>query len=175
MNRVVIEAFEQTFGGQKSLAERALSQLGDEQLHAAAAPGMNSIAVIMRHLSGNMASRWTDFLASDGEKPWRERDREFVDDQLDRAALMRRWEDGWRCVFDALSALSDADLGRTVMIRGQAHSVARAIARQIDHYGYHTGQIVTFARILAGKNWKHLSVPPGGSAAFNASMGYRPA
>lgn len=172
MTRVIIEAFEQTFAGQKSLAERAMAQLDDALLHAPAAPGMNPIAVIVRHLAGNMASRWTDFLSSDGEKPWRERDHEFLDDQLGRDALMRRWEGGWRCVFDALAPLTDADLGRTITIRGQPHTVARAVARQIDHYGYHTGQIVSFARILAGEHWRHLSVPPGGTDAFNRSLGY---
>lgn len=174
MSRVAIEAFQQTFLAQKSLAERAMSQISDEALHRAAAPGMNPIAVIVRHMAGNMASRWTDFLTADGEKATRRRDEEFVDDGLGRADLLRRWEAGWACVFAALRPLSDADLARTVTIRGQPHTVARAIARQIDHYGYHTGQIVTFARILAGNGWQHLSVPPGGTEAFNRSMGYTP-
>ncbi len=174
MSRVAIEAFEQTFAGQKSLAERAIAQLPDARLHEPAAPGMNPIAVIMRHMAGNMRSRWTDFLTTDGEKPTRDRDAEFVDDRPGRETLMRRWEDGWGCVFGALSSLTDADLARIITIRGQPHTVARAIARQIDHYGYHTGQIVTFARILAGDQWRHLSVPPGGTEAFNKSLGYRP-
>ncbi|MCA9280665.1 MAG: DUF1572 family protein [Phycisphaeraceae bacterium] len=174
MSRVAIEAFEQTFAGQKSLAERAIAQMSDAQMHASAAPGMNPIAVIMRHMAGNMRSRWTDFLTADGEKPTRDRDSEFADDHLASEALMQRWDDGWCCVFDALSPLTDADLERTITIRGQPHTVARAIARQIDHYGYHTGQIVTFARILAGDQWRHLSVPPGGTDAFNRSMGYIP-
>lgn len=174
MTRVTIEAFEQTFAGQKSLAQRAIAQLGDALLHTSVAPGMNPIAVIMRHLAGNMASRWTGFPAADGEKSWRERDSEFIDDHPDHAALIQRWESGWKCVFDALAPLTDADLPRITTIRGQPHTVARAIARQIDHYGYHTGQIVTFARILAGDRWQHLSVPPGGTAAYNASLGYTP-
>lgn len=174
MKRVAIDAFEQTFRGQKSLAERAMAQVSDADMHRAAAPGMNPIAVIVRHMAGNMTSRWTDFLSSDGEKPWRRRDEEFVDDGLGRDALMRRWEEGWACVIGTLAALTDADLSRTVTIRGQPHTVARAIARQIDHYGYHTGQIVSFARILAGERWAHLSVPPGGTEAFNKSIGYQP-
>ena len=174
MSRVTIEAFEQTFAGQKSLAERALAQLSDAQLHTPAVPGMNAIAVIMRHMAGNMRSRWSDFLTTDGEKPSRRRDEEFIDDRLAREALLQRWDDGWRCVFDALAPLTDADLSRTITIRGQAHTVARAITRQIDHYGYHTGQIVTFARILARDQWQHLSVPPGGTDAFNKSLGYTP-
>lgn len=172
----VIDAARATFEAQKNLAERAMAQLDDAQLHQAIAPGMNPIAVIIRHMAGNMRSRWTDFLTTDGEKPTRDRDDEFVSIHADRAALLAQWEHGWRALFGAIDALTDVDLGRTITIRGQPHTVARAILRQVDHYGYHVGQIVTFARILADDAWEHLSVPPGPgqTEAFNRRLGYDP-
>ena len=125
------------------------------------------MAVIMQHLAGNMRSRWTDFLTSDGEKSWRDRDGEFVDDNASREDLQRLWEQGWRSLFDALAGLSDSDLGKEVLIRGKPHTVIGAINRQIAHYGYHIGQIVLIARILAQDNWQTLSIPRGESEAYN--------
>jgi hypothetical protein len=151
----------------KSLAERAMAQVTDEQLVAALDGEMNSIAVMVKHLAGNMRSRWTDFLTSDGEKPDRRRDEEFVDPPAGRAALLALWEEGWRCVFNALEPLSERDLQQTVTIRGEAHSVMQAINRQVAHYSYHCGQIVFLAKHLNHPAWRSLSVPRGQSDQFN--------
>jgi hypothetical protein len=150
----------------KKLAEGAIEQVRDEQLFAALDGEMNSIAVIMKHMAGNMRSRWTDFLTSDGEKPDRNRDSEFVDPPETRAALMEIWEDGWSRVFGALGPLKDSDLSRTVTIRGEPHSVMQAINRQIAHYASHCGQIIFLAKHFAADGWKSLSVPRGRSAEF---------
>lgn len=145
----------------KKLAERSMEQVSDEQLFATLDGGSesNSIAIVVKHLAGNMRSRWVDFLNSDGEKPDRDRDSEFVDPPATRAALMEAWEHGWSCVFQALEPLAEADLGRTVRIRGEAHSVMQAINRQIAHYAYHVGQIVILAKYFAGEGWKSVSMP----------------
>ncbi len=144
-----------------------MAQVTDEQLFEALDPEMNSIAIIVKHMVGNMRSRWTDFLTSDGEKPDRNRDSEFVDPAESREVLMKRWEEGWQDVFFALTPLSDADLDRKVTIRGEQHSVMQAINRQIAHYSYHVGQIVFLAKHLQSANWKSLSVPRNKSADFN--------
>lgn len=151
----------------KKLAEGAVAQLTDQQLLAVLDPEMNSIAMIVKHIAGNMRSRWTDFLISDGEKPDRNRDSEFSDPPRNRRELLDLWENGWNCLFAALSPLSDDDLGRTVKIRGEAHTVMQAINRQIAHYAYHCGQIVFLAKHLQHEDWKCLSVPRGQSASFN--------
>jgi len=151
----------------KKLAERAMAQLTDDQLAATLDPESNSIAIIVKHMAGNMRSRWTDFLTSDGEKPGRDRDVEFSDPPATRAALMELWEDGWSCVLGTLESLSDADLARTITIRGERHSVMQAINRQVAHYSYHCGQIVFLAKDLSHENWQCLSVPLGKSAEFN--------
>lgn len=166
-SNLVITGAVETFAGQKELADRAIAQLADDQLHRSLDPETNCVAVIMQHIAGNMRSRWTEFLASDGEKPWRNRDSEFVDEKLSREELQRIWERGWKCLFDALAQLSDDDLGKEVRSRGKPHTVVRAIDRQIDHYGYHIGQIVLVARILAQDNWTPLSIPRGESEAYN--------
>lgn len=154
----------------RKLAEGAIEQITDEQLFTVLSSEMNSIAVIIKHLAGNMRSRWTDFLTSDGEKPDRHRDAEFEDPPPTRPALMKVWNEGWDCVFSALEPLREADLSRTVMIRGEAHSVMQAINRQIAHYAYHCGQIVLLAKHFKGEQWKSLSVPRGKSAEFNARV-----
>jgi len=154
----------------KKLVEGALEQVTDEQLTATLDPEMNSIAQIVKHMSGNMRSRWRDFLTTDGEKPDRNRDSEFVDAPATRVALLALWEDGWRQVFGALEPLSDADLGRTVLIRGEAHSVMQAVNRQMAHYSMHCGQIVLLAKHFAGERWKSLSVPRNRSAEFNRAV-----
>jgi Protein of unknown function (DUF1572) len=151
----------------KNLTERAMEQVTDEQLFAVLDGEMNCIAIIVKHLVGNMRSRWTDFLASDGEKPDRKRDTEFESPPATRAALMRMWEEGWSYVFAALEPLSDADIERTVSIRGEPHSVMQAINRQIAHYAYHCGQIVFLAKHLQASQWKSLTVPRGKSEDFN--------
>jgi hypothetical protein len=151
----------------KKQAEGAMAQVTNEQLFTAIDPEANSIAVIVKHMSGNMRSRWTDFLTSDGEKPDRHRDTEFEDPPATREALMALWEAGWDCLFGALEPLSDADLGRRVMIRDEAHSVMQAVNRQMAHYANHIGQIVLLAKHFQQAQWRSLSVPRGKSGEFN--------
>jgi hypothetical protein len=157
----------------KKLAERAVEQVNDQELCTVLDEEMNSIAIIIKHMTGNMRSRWIDFLTSDGEKPNRNRDSEFEEPPSSREALMRMWEEGWRHVFAALEPLIDADMGRTVTIRGEAHSVMQAINRQIAHYAYHCGQIVVLAKHFKGSQWKSLSVPRNKSAEFNQGVSAR--
>jgi hypothetical protein len=151
----------------KNLAERAMAQVTDEELLAVLDDEMNSIAVIVKHMAGNMRSRWTDFLTSDGEKPDRQRDTEFVDPPSKREALLPLWEEGWQCLLGTLETLSEQDLQRTVTIRGEAHSVMQAINRQVAHYSYHCGQIVFLAKHFKHDEWQSLSVPRRKSAEFN--------
>jgi hypothetical protein len=151
----------------KKMAEGAMAQLSDDQLFTTLDGEMNSVALIVKHMTGNMRSRWTNFLTSDGEKPDRNRDTEFVEPPGTREALLERWESGWKIVFDAIEPLTDADLTRTVTIRSEPHSVMQAINRQVAHYASHIGQIVFLAKHLAGANWKSLSVPRNRSAEFN--------
>jgi hypothetical protein len=144
----------------KAQAEKAVAQVEDRHFFALIDPDANSIALIMKHVAGNMRSRWTDFLTTDGEKPNRDRDREFEEEGADtRAAIMLRWEDNWRLLFDTLSSLKPDDLATTVTIRGESHSVLQAINRQLSHYSAHVGQIVLLAKHFAGPSWQTLSVP----------------
>ncbi|MFC5471618.1 DUF1572 family protein [Cohnella suwonensis] len=159
-----------TFRSQKSLGDRALAQLDDAAVGWTPEPENNSVAVIVKHVSGNMISRWTDFLTSDGEKPWRERDGEFVDDVGSLERLKELWELGWSALFGALEALRPDDLLRTVYIRGQAHTALEAINRQISHYGYHVGQIVYVAKAYKSAGWNTLSIAKGQSRSFNEEM-----
>ena len=154
----------------KNLGEGAMGQVTDEQLFAVLDAEANSIAIIVKHMAGNMRSRWTDFLTSDGEKPDRDRDSEFVAPPDDRQALLDVWENGWSRVFSALEPLTDVDLQASIMIRGEAHSVMQAINRQIAHYAYHVGQIVLLAKHFAHENWQSLSVPRNRSAEFNQKV-----
>jgi uncharacterized damage-inducible protein DinB len=154
----------------KKLAERAMEQVTDEQLFAALDEETNSIGITVKHMAGNMRSRWADFLTTDGEKPNRDRDSEFVEPPPTREALMRVWEDGWTHVFRALELISDKDLGRTVTIRGEAHSVMQAINRQVAHYSHHVGQIVLLAKHFAHDRWHSLSVPRNRSDEFNEKV-----
>ena len=156
-----------SFRGYKRLADKALEQVDDRQFFHAPDPGSNSLAQLVKHIAGNMRSRWTDFLTTDGEKPNRNRDGEFVDPPATREALLKIWEEGWGLVFQALEPLSDADLGRTIAIRGEGHSVMQAINRQLGHYALHIGQIVLLAKHFQGGQWKSLSIPRGKSAEFN--------
>jgi uncharacterized damage-inducible protein DinB len=150
----------------KKLAERAMAQVTDGQLLAVLDGEMNSIAVIVKHMAGNMRSRWTDFLTSDGEKPDRARDAEFTDPPATRETLLAIWEEGWQCMFNALERLSEEDLQRTVTIRGEAHSVMQAINRQVAHYSYHCGQIVLLAKHFKHDEWQSLSIPRRQSTEF---------
>jgi uncharacterized damage-inducible protein DinB len=154
----------------KKLAEHAIEQVTDEQLLTALDQESNSIAIIVKHMAGNMRSRWTDFLTKDGEKPDRDRDSEFVEPPATRRALLEVWEDGWRRVFEALEPLTDADLGRAVTIRGEQHSVMQAMNRQLAHYAHHVGQIVLLAKHFGHDGWESLSVPRNRSAEFNRQV-----
>ena len=151
----------------KGLAEGAMAQLHDEQLTTAIDQESNSVAVIVKHMAGNMRSRFTDFLTTDGEKPNRCRDTEFEEPPATREALLALWQQGWACLFTALDALTDADLAGTITIRGEPHSVIQAINRQVAHYSYHCGQIVFLSKHLCSTNWRSLSVPRGHSEQFN--------
>lgn len=151
----------------KELADRAAAQVSDEQIRRPLDANTNSIAVIMKHVAGNLRSRWTDFLASDGEKAWRNRDQEFVDDYASRDELLADWESGWGVLFATLESLSPGDLGRTIHVRGEPHSVILAAHRSLAHTAYHVGQIVLFARHLAGDQWTVLTIPRGASEQFN--------
>jgi uncharacterized damage-inducible protein DinB len=154
----------------KKLAERAMAQVTDDQLFATLDNESNSIGIVVKHMAGNMRSRWTDFLTTDGEKPDRDRDSEFLEPPSTRKALLRVWDDGWGRVFRALEPLSESDLSRTVTIRGEAHSVMQAINRQIAHYAHHVGQIVMLAKHFAHDRWQSLSVPRNRSAEFNRKV-----
>jgi len=159
------------FAYYRSLGEKTIAQLSDADLLREPAPGTNSIAVLVKHLHGNMLSRWTDLLTTDGEKPWRQRDAEFENDTTTREALMTRWNEGWSCLFNAIDPLTPADLERTVLIRTEPHSVQHAIVRQLAHLPYHVGQIVLLGKLYLGEDFKSLSIPKGGSHAFNATKG----
>jgi hypothetical protein len=155
------------FQAVKKLGDGAVAQLSDEDLRWVSDVQGNSIAVIIQHLHGNMLSRWTDFLTSDGEKDWRDRDGEFEqNDSITKHELMQKWEEGWQCVFDAVEALQPDDLMNDVTIRGEAQSVIHAIQRQISHYSYHVGQIVFLARMRRGEQWQTLSVARGQSKQY---------
>jgi hypothetical protein len=143
----------------KLLAERAIAQLTDQEIGYEAAPESNSVAVIVWHMSGNLKSRFSDFMASDGEKPWRDRDSEFDPRTVSRDELLRKWNEGWDVLFAALSKLSDTDLDQIVRIRNEEHTVIRALHRSVAHASYHVGQIVFIAKLLRGGGWKNLSIP----------------
>jgi uncharacterized damage-inducible protein DinB len=154
----------------KRLGESAMAQCPDDKLFAEIDSESNSVAIIVKHLAGNMRSRWTDFLTSDGEKPNRQRDTEFEAPSKTRQEILAIWESGWKLLFDALSPLTDADLERTITIRTERHSVMQAVNRQIAHYAYHVGQIVYVSRHFAKNEWKSLTIPKKKSAEFNAKM-----
>jgi len=160
-----------SFRAYKKLAEKALDQLRDEEYFVTLDEESNSIAVIMKHIAGNMLSRWTDFLTSDGEKPDRHRDMEFViEPQMTKDDLLAYWEKGWACLFNALEPLTPEDFDRQVLIRGQEHTIVQAINRQLTHYAYHIGQIAFLAKHFRSSEWKSLSIPRNRSAEFNAYL-----
>jgi hypothetical protein len=151
----------------KSLGEKAMIQIDDDALFRAPNDKSNSISVIVKHLHGNMLSRWTDFLTSDGEKEWRQRDAEFEETTMTRGQLMQQWEEGWSCLLGAIKNLTVDDLQKTIYIRNMGQSVEDAIMRQLAHYAYHIGQIVYLSRWLNAGDWMSLSIPKGGSAGYN--------
>jgi len=159
------------FRSLKKLGDRAMEQLGDEQFFVTLDAESNSVAILVKHLAGNMRSRWVDFLTSDGEKPDRRRDQEFIiDANTKRAEVVEWWERGWRHVFDAIEPLRPEDVMRTVVIRHEPHTVLQAINRQLGHYATHVGQIIFLAKHLKSTDWKTLSVPRGQSEQINQMM-----
>ena len=170
MSSPILDAARDEFQKIKKLGDKAIAQLSDAELQVKIDEESNSVAIIMRHMAGNMRSRWTDFLTTDGEKPDRFRDREFEDRTAARAELLAEWEDGWRRLFEAIDPLTDADLQRTVLIRSEPHSIYQAISRQVAHYAGHVYQILFLGKHLKGAAWASLSVPRGQSEEFNRKM-----
>lgn len=162
-----IEAASATVGSYQRMIHGILSQLSDMELRTRPRPDMNSVAVILRHLGGNLASRWTDFMSTDGEKPDRDRDREFTDWEGDRESLIAYFNSGWDALSNALSQIDAATLDRPIYIRGERHTIADAIIRSLTHLSYHVGQMALIARIVHGGAWNWLTIPPGGSAQHN--------
>ncbi len=162
-----LSAITNAFEANKGLADRAVEQVPDDKLHVALDANTNSIAVMMKHIAGNLLSRWTDFLTTDGEKPWRNWDGEFVDSFTSRAELLELWERGWDCLLKTLQSLQPKDLEKVVTIRREPHSVPQALERSLGHTCYHVGQIVQVARVHAGEKWNTLTIPRGASEQFN--------
>jgi hypothetical protein len=170
IGRALLDGAISSFRANKGWADKAIAQLPDDKLRIALDPNTNSIAVIMKHVAGNLLSRWTDFLTTDGEKPGRNRDGEFVDTFASRAELLAYWESGWQTLFETLAALTVDDLAHNVTIRGEVLSVPLAMQRSLAHCGYHVGQIILIARILAGDQWTTITIPRGGSTGFNQTV-----
>jgi hypothetical protein len=173
-NASYIESAIKQFEYYKMLADKTFEQLTDEQLNWEYIEGSNSIAVIVMHLSGNMRSRWTSFLTSDGEKSWRNRDAEFENTIVNRQDLLNKWNEGWNCLFGALKSLTTEDLDKVIYIRNQGHTVMEAINRQLAHYPYHVGQIVLIGKMLTGDRWNSLSIARGNSSDYNAGQFAKP-
>ena len=161
-----LESSIRKFRFQKNLGDKTFAQLEDKDLFFKPSAESNSIAIIVQHMTGNMLSRWTNFLTEDGEKPWRERDKEFEDMFETREQVMSAWDKGWNCVFNAMESLKADDLLKTILIRREAMSVIDAVIRQIDHYGYHIGQIVFIGKLVKDNVWQTLSIPKGRSSEF---------
>ncbi|TDE42723.1 DUF1572 domain-containing protein [Flavobacterium rhamnosiphilum] len=167
-NIAYLESAKKQFLYYKTLGEKAIEQLEPEQLFVAVNEDTNSIATIVKHLSGNMLSRWTDFLNSDGEKEWRNRDAEFENDLQSKEAVLVAWNKGWECLFNALNGLQPEQLSQIIYIRNEGHTVVEAINRQLAHYPYHVGQIVFYAKQLKNSDWESLSIPRNKSKSYNA-------
>lgn len=167
MKNNYLESVKKQFEYYQMLGEKTFAQLTDEQLFEQYNEESNSIATIVKHLWGNMLSRWTDFLTTDGEKEWRQRDSEFDNDIKDRTVLLTKWNEGWACLFNALNRLTENDLTTEIFIRNQGHTVIEAINRQLAHYPYHVGQIVFIGKMLCNTQWTSLSIPKGNSKEYN--------
>lgn len=174
MTNDYLESVKKQFAYYKMLGEKTFAQLSDEQLFEQYNEESNSIATIVKHLWGNMRSRWTDFLTTDGEKEWRQRDTEFDNDLADRAELLTKWNEGWSCLFDSLNSLTEADLAKEIFIRNQGHTVVEAINRQLAHYPYHVGQIVFLGKMWCNEKWNSLSIPRGNSKEYNTDKFSKP-
>lgn len=164
----LLASYQKQFAYYRFLGEGAMRQLSDEELFRDDAAGSNSIAVIVKHLSGNMKSRWTDFLTTDGEKPWRDRDDEFIVDFTTREELEQHWSSGWEVMEKAVNGITPEQLETIIYIRNEGHNVAEAMNRQLAHYAHHIGQIVIMGKLMKGESWQSLSLPKGASKAFNA-------
>ncbi|MCB0630231.1 MAG: DUF1572 family protein [Saprospiraceae bacterium] len=169
-----LESIRKQFTYYKKLGDRTFAQLEDQDLFRQYHPDSNSIAIIVKHLWGNMLSRWTDFLTADGEKEWRQRDAEFEADIADRTEMLEKWEAGWACVFEALDGINADNFDTLVYIRNMGHSITEALNRQLAHYAYHVGQIVFIGHMIKGEDWQSLSIPKGGSKAYNAGKFSQP-
>lgn len=167
--RHIVAAIETEYRRYKALGEATISQLGDDQLVWQPTPESLSIAMIVWHVSGNLESRFTDFLTTDGEKPWRNRESEFEVRRVGRAELLAKWERGWKILLDTLASLTDADLERMVSVRGVAATVGEALERSLSHTSYHAGQMTYLGKMLRRADWKYLSIPPGGSVAYDTN------
>ena len=154
----------------KSMGDKTFAQISDNDIHWKYAETDNSIAIIVKHMVGNMMSRWTNFLTEDGEKSWRERDLEFEEPYVSKAEMIASWEKGWKCLFDALSQIEGTNFQKKVTIRGEEHTIVEAINRQLAHYANHVGQIIFIGRMIKGSEWTPLSIPKGASKAFNKKM-----
>jgi hypothetical protein len=166
-----IESAKKQFAQYKALAEKAIAQVPDDKLAWQFNPETNSITIIVKHMAGNMLSRFTDFFTTDGEKPWRNRDGEFENEEMTRSQLVDYWNKGWNCLFQVLDSLTPEKLSNTVLIRNEEHSVMEAIHRQLTHYAYHVGQIVYISKMILDSQWKTLTIPRKGSREFNLRMG----
>lgn len=167
MNNNFLESSIKQFEYYKSLGEKTFNQLSDEKLFWQCNAESNSIAIIVNHLWGNMLSRWTDFLSTDGEKDWRNRDAEFESNIATKEDLLKKWSDGWQCLFNALNSINEEDLTKLIYIRNQGQTVVEAINRQLCHYSYHVGQIVFIGKMICNENWASLSIPKGNSTIYN--------
>lgn len=168
MNSDYLQSTLKQFEYYKMLGDKTIAQLPDDTLFWQYNEGCNSIATIVKHLYGNMLSRWTDFLTTDGEKEWRNRDAEFQNDLNSKEQVIELWEEGWKCLFTTLAALAEEDFSKTIYIRNQGHSVVEAINRQLAHYPYHIGQIVYIGKMICNHQWINLSIPKGNSKIYNA-------
>lgn len=169
-----LEGIQKQFKYYKSLGEKTIEQIPEEKLFWQYNEDSNSIAIIIKHLWGNMKSRWTDFLVTDGEKEWRQRDAEFLDDIKNKEDLLIKWNEGWQCLFDALKSLNKNNFDQPVYIRNIEHSVTEAINRQLAHYSYHIGQIVFAGKMIAGTQWQSLSISKGKSSVYNKERFSKP-
>lgn len=174
MEKVFLESVIKQFEYYKMLGEKTFDQLNEDDLFWKYNSESNSIATIVKHLSGNMLSRWTNFLTTDGEKEWRNREEEFENTISSKQDLLIIWQDGWNCLFETLHSLADKDLEKEIFIRNQGHSVVEAINRQLAHYPYHVGQIVFIGKLIKDENWKSLSIPKGNSKKYNEDKFSKP-
>ncbi len=169
-----LDGIKKQFQYYKSLGDKTFDQVPDNKLFWQYNEDSNSIATIVKHLWGNMKSRWTDFLTSDGEKDWRERDAEFENDVQSKEELLRKWNEGWQCLFDALDGINETNFDQPIYIRNIEHNITEAINRQLAHYSYHIGQIVFLGKMMSGGNWQSLSIPKGASTSYNKKRFAKP-